>query len=68
VTTRRASHGFPVIVKAENEHQEDLLEIVEGNEVEGGQNELHVDVIQQENDGQQQVYLIGKQYVMFLVV
>ncbi|XP_060566906.1 zinc finger protein 229-like [Ruditapes philippinarum] len=59
VTTRRASHGFPVIVKAENEHQEDLLEIVEGNEVEGGQNELHVDVIQQENDGQQQVYLIG---------
>lgn len=59
VTTRRASHGGPVIVKAENENQEDLLQIVEGNDIQAGQNELHVDVIQQENDSQQQVFLIG---------
>lgn len=60
VTTRRSSQGGgPVIVKAESENQEDLLHIVEGKAVEGGQSELHVDVIQQEGEEQQQVYFIG---------
>lgn len=59
MTTRRASHGGPVIVKAENEQQEDLLQIVEENGIQAEQNELHVDVIQQGTDGQQQVFLIG---------
>lgn len=60
VTTRRSSQGGPVIVKTEIDNQEDLLHIVEGTEItEGGQDELHVDVIQQEGEEPQQVYFIG---------
>ncbi|XP_052801677.1 zinc finger protein 624-like isoform X2 [Mya arenaria] len=59
VTTRRGQ-GAPVIVKAEAE-QQGMFEIVHGDDDElgGGAQELHLDVVQQEPGSGQQVFLIG---------
>lgn len=60
VTTRRQSQGVPVIIKAETDQHNDLLQLVhEDGSEDHSHNELHVDVIQQDSNGTQQVFLIG---------